>query len=492
MSREGGDRAGTAYWLNSAIAIRMREGGTHSATPVRRGFVRLGTSEQIQPFGLTQAQLEGRDGAEKTDNSLRRLAVRGRLREKLGLKDRPSNAHELSMQEPPKQPPPPHEIVLADFPEDRFAGVRAKIAEYIASIPDLEREITSSSPLAQGLLLGFTEREVRGLELKYRLQGVEPQSDREYQEAIQRREELVSSARRFEQHEEISDPATQSDRDQAKVLGNSFRFGHLWSGELITDCYALIPTEGHTPSAGDPAIDVLHLLIVNAQDTAELYKAGAHDDVIADIRELGRDAQLEDHIGIVEREITATKIAQGILHSVIDEFQGKLSDQEGIQPLRLGLEDIQRVGLDKPIGYLPRSYVEERGHNVEQLIVEARKRGLYAELTDGTHLPEECLYIVDPTSLQAVFDRHPGVFGSFTPTPEEYIGFLANTTVPGKTELFDTVADTFADTTNRGRTNVVSKSADRFVKYEKKKGITVMRQAEVDNYLDLLRWRREL
>ena len=197
--------------------------------------------------------------------------------------------------------------------------------------------------------------------------------------------------------------------------------------------------------------------------------------------------------GIGNRVLRILKSVDRVFDEIDKRTSGPVNPpQEEMRLPRPELGDLQRVGPNKPIGYLSRSVIEAGGHyRVEELIAEARASGLHAELRDGSCHPEESVYFADPVALLAVFDRHPGVFGSFTPTVAEYIGFLANTTVPGKTELFDTVTNTFADVTNPGRTDVENRQADRYVRYLTKQGVTARRQTEVDNYLNSLRRGRE-
>ena len=134
----------------------------------------------------------------------------------------------------------------------------------------------------QGLLLGFTESEIKGLEIKYKSQGVDPQSVKEYQDAVQRRDAFSQSGKDFEQQETsvTVDLDKLSERYEADVIGNSFNSGHLLSGALVDDCYTLIQPENANSTTGAFDTDYEQALIQYGAEMLEVFAADAPDDIV--------------------------------------------------------------------------------------------------------------------------------------------------------------------------------------------------------------------
>lgn len=120
------------------------------------------------------------------------------------------------------------------------------------------------------------------------------------------------------------------------------------------------------------------------------------------------------------------------------------------------LADIQKVGPDKPLGYVIESQINAAGTTVQKVRESCRERGRIAlEFPGyGRSGEEQALYIADPESLQALLNANATVLSEagWPTTPVEFVCQVATTKAATQTPLFNTVADAFADTANYFRT----------------------------------------
>ncbi|OGK18652.1 hypothetical protein A3G67_02220 [Candidatus Roizmanbacteria bacterium RIFCSPLOWO2_12_FULL_40_12] len=143
-----------------------------------------------------------------------------------------------------------------------------------------------------------------------------------------------------------------------------------------------------------------------------------------------------------------------------------VSNQKGEGDCRRNtLEDLRRVGPDKPLGYLPLSFIH-RESGLKAIIREMRQKGLKTELFPtveqvkpmngrGLALPvlSANLYVYDEKALGEFLLKHKDILRHYKwPTkPDKFLKKVARKTAQSKTELFDLIADAFADYDNPGR-----------------------------------------
>lgn len=122
-------------------------------------------------------------------------------------------------------------------------------------------------------------------------------------------------------------------------------------------------------------------------------------------------------------------------------------------------DSLQRVGPEKPLGYLPldtiRYYNQE---DPEVLRQQAIDKGLYAKVFDEeeSKIASGALYIADIHSLQSLLDSNKTTLSTYgwPGKAEDFIEQVTKETAPAKTKLFDLIADAFADKRNPGRSDI--------------------------------------
>lgn len=123
------------------------------------------------------------------------------------------------------------------------------------------------------------------------------------------------------------------------------------------------------------------------------------------------------------------------------------------------LDDLDRVGPDKPIGYLPLSTINRCLQNPELLMDAARARGLWAGIFSSSEVSVSsgALCVADLQALSALLQHHQDVLSAagWPEDPLEFFMKVMKDTAPRKTLLFDLIADAFADTTNSGRLHIL-------------------------------------
>lgn len=127
------------------------------------------------------------------------------------------------------------------------------------------------------------------------------------------------------------------------------------------------------------------------------------------------------------------------------------------------LDDLRKVGKDKSLVYLPiNAIINYCKRSPEEIMEIADKNSLCTFLIkeeDSRTIPSGVLYVYDDKALQEILEKNiENLEAADWPTdPEAFIEKITEVNVPQKTKLFDVVADTFADYTNLGRTDVVAR-----------------------------------
>jgi hypothetical protein len=120
--------------------------------------------------------------------------------------------------------------------------------------------------------------------------------------------------------------------------------------------------------------------------------------------------------------------------------------------------DLENVGSEKPIGYLPLDTIVEYGSSIVNEQKKAREKGQKTLLLDKkeTDIAGGVMYVYDDTVLGKRLAENKELLtqNNFPTTPEEFIKHLGSNTVETKTKMFDFIADCFNDKTNPGRTDV--------------------------------------
>ena len=129
-----------------------------------------------------------------------------------------------------------------------------------------------------------------------------------------------------------------------------------------------------------------------------------------------------------------------------------------MHPIDPIIEDIENVGPNKAIGYLPYFFIESTGIPLETLIDNAREKGLVAKF----YKPEECsvysgaLYVYDREALQILLNNNTETLehSGWPKEAQDFFEYHVTNHAEGKTPLFDLIADCYADYENPGRINV--------------------------------------
>lgn len=142
---------------------------------------------------------------------------------------------------------------------------------------------------------------------------------------------------------------------------------------------------------------------------------------------------------------------QEILNSSGDE--GRKNQEKS----RNTLDDIRSVGTEKPLGYLSFSFIRRFEATPEQLVAESSAKGLEYIVVIQPDLPPSSpnpiLYVYDRETLQKLLDQKRQILeGVKWPTEAGmFVHHIAGNKAPPETDLYDVVADSFADYTNPGR-----------------------------------------
>lgn len=131
------------------------------------------------------------------------------------------------------------------------------------------------------------------------------------------------------------------------------------------------------------------------------------------------------------------------------------------------LENLYLVGKKKPLGYLPLETIIKTGKSLDILIEELKAQGLQILLLNE----EECtvysgaLYVFDESALQNLLNRNNKLLddSGWPKIAKEFVLEVANKDVDFKinAELYDLIADAFADYTNRNRTEFRAKTLEK-------------------------------
>lgn len=120
---------------------------------------------------------------------------------------------------------------------------------------------------------------------------------------------------------------------------------------------------------------------------------------------------------------------------------------------------LDRVGTKKPLGYLPLCTIRKFNHqDPYALLFLARLKGLYAQIWTQRqcHVYSGALVISDLVALRTMLEKNENILrdAHWPTSPVLFIWETFQSTAPQKSPLFDLIADTYADLTNTGRTDV--------------------------------------
>lgn len=125
-------------------------------------------------------------------------------------------------------------------------------------------------------------------------------------------------------------------------------------------------------------------------------------------------------------------------------------------------DDIERVGVDKPLAYLPIDTIRNiNGQDPLEVMKQAKKNGYYAKIfsekKSGIH--SGALFVADLNSLRKLLEKNVDLLKIYRwPTdPVDFIKVILKEVAPEKCQLFDLVADAYGDHNNPGRTSVGDK-----------------------------------
>ena len=118
------------------------------------------------------------------------------------------------------------------------------------------------------------------------------------------------------------------------------------------------------------------------------------------------------------------------------------------------LDNLLKVGPNKPVGYLPLSTLENMKINVQELQHELEDRGITTIILnpDESNVGSGALYAYDKESLRQLLQKNELILkkSNWPTDPDSFILYLKNNAW-AKTNLFNVIADAFGDYKNRGR-----------------------------------------
>jgi len=123
--------------------------------------------------------------------------------------------------------------------------------------------------------------------------------------------------------------------------------------------------------------------------------------------------------------------------------------------LRVILADLCGVGPRKPLGYLPLGTIRDAGADPVTLAAELSGQGLtvlsFGE--DECHIGSGALYAFDNDAMALLLGHHRNLLATeqWALEPEAFVRQLATHAAEPQTEVFDVIADAFADFNNPNR-----------------------------------------
>ncbi len=128
------------------------------------------------------------------------------------------------------------------------------------------------------------------------------------------------------------------------------------------------------------------------------------------------------------------------------------------------LDDLYRVGPEKPMGYLPvESIVRYAKADPDEVVQELQERGLTVVLFQQPHSHSPTLYAYDEAALRDLLEQPQHVQtlqeADWPTEPGAFVRKVESDQAPMHTALFDLVADAFADPHNGLRTDPLPRPA---------------------------------
>lgn len=139
-------------------------------------------------------------------------------------------------------------------------------------------------------------------------------------------------------------------------------------------------------------------------------------------------------------------------------------EENKIEINRVFYDDLQKVGKNKPLGYLPLDTIRNCNHeDPAEVMRVAKSKGLYTEILqrdnpDSLVSEDGWLFVADLDSLRELLEKNADLLNEYgwSNDPVKFIKRI--TTSKGsafqKTKLFDLIADAYGDFDNPGRTDI--------------------------------------
>lgn len=123
------------------------------------------------------------------------------------------------------------------------------------------------------------------------------------------------------------------------------------------------------------------------------------------------------------------------------------------------LSDLFRVGVEKPLAYLPLRTVRDICGFEPAFMQGVLERdwhlntALYSEAE--CHIASGALYVWHESSLKHLLDQNTATLteAGWPQEPWEFVNCISSHIAPAGTKLFDLIADAYGDKTNPGRTD---------------------------------------
>jgi hypothetical protein len=175
----------------------------------------------------------------------------------------------------------------------------------------------------------------------------------------------------------------------------------------------------------------------------------------------GTSHKLPDEVSYNTNESSIRPHRQDFMYNPPSSSQSRdaaqiVSDSE-IQEKQNHLDDLRKVGKEKPLGYLPIDTITKIcNETIENIAKEAKIKGLSLKRFRREQTKSGVLYVYDKKSLGELLQKNSSTLqeAGWPTDPSAFVWKVSSTTAPNKTKLFDVIADAFADYTNQGRTDV--------------------------------------
>lgn len=120
------------------------------------------------------------------------------------------------------------------------------------------------------------------------------------------------------------------------------------------------------------------------------------------------------------------------------------------------LNDLKKVGSQKPLGYLPVNVLDKYGINLQELLEELHQKGVQTMISSESEMcSSPFLYAYDEKALDLLLSSNKSILenANWPTDPDSFVLKVSQVRAKSPSDLFDLIADAFADYNNSLRQN---------------------------------------